>query len=153
MKIFDRLMWTLTHLAAPRPVRGLEPLRGLRQAPAKTPTPAAAAGQRNADLPEVGEIEEAARLLEQAREQANAAARAKRKAEKVLSRVPDGTYGAVQIERVDSGRQTADLDAIRAIFAEHGLGEVPMKPCAPSLVITWAAEAADAQAVTALAAA
>ncbi|MFI7632412.1 hypothetical protein [Microbispora rosea] len=139
MNLINRLKRTVIRHVVPRVTRELEQLRGLRLAPAtppaSVPVPAVAV-----EVPSIDAIQAAARLHDQAREQTNAAARTKRKAEKVLARTPDGTYGPVTIERVPSGRQSADLDAIRVIFAEHGLGEVPMKACAASLVITWAAE-------------
>lgn len=46
------------------------------------------------------------------------------------------------VERFESSRQVADLEAIKAVFAAHGLGDVPMKRCAPSLTITIAETAA-----------
>lgn len=149
MTLIGRIARTVALIAAPRVARDLERLRGLRQVPAvaavattTTPTTSAPAPKVaiKGEAPEVEDIQAAARLYDQAREQANAAARTKRKAEKTLKGVADGTYGCVTIARVESTRQTADLDAIRAIFAEQGLGEVPMKTCAPSLTITWADE-------------
>lgn len=121
--------------------------------PATTTTPAATPAPTPAEIPTLDEIQAAAHLYDQAREQANTAARTKRRAEKVLKTIPDGTYGPVTITRVPSSRQVADLDAIRRIFAEHGLGEVPMKSCAPSLTITWAAESPADQPLVELAAA
>ena len=41
---------------------------------------------------------------------------------------------------MDNARETADLEAIRAIFVANGLGPVPMKPCAPSLKVARVAE-------------
>jgi len=101
------------------------------------------------EVPSEAEIIEAAKRYEEARRQTNAAARAKRLAEKVLSRTPDGMYGALKVERRVSSRKVADLDAIRRIFAEHGLGEVPMKTCAPSLTFEWAAENEAAEPIAA----
>lgn len=126
--------------------------------PATTTTPAATATTTTpaptpAEIPTLDEVQAAAHLYDQAREQPNTAARTKRRAEKVLKTIPDGTYGPVTITRVSSGRQVADLDAIRAIFAAHGLGDLPMKACAPSLTITWAAESPADQPEPALAAA
>lgn len=151
MTLLTLITRTVTRLAAPRLAAELEQLRNLRLAPAARPAAAPVPAQAvavetpAAEVPTIEAIQAAARLHDQAREQANAAARTKRKAEKVLARTPDGTYGAVTIERVPSGRQTADLDAIRALFAEHNLGEVPMRTCAASLTITWAAEDAGEQ--------
>lgn len=162
MTLIGRIARTVAHIAAPRVARDLERLRGLRQVPAvaavattTTPTTSAPAPKVaiKGEAPEVEDIQAAARLYDQAREQANTAARTKRKAEKTLKGVADGTYGPVTIERVPSGRQTADLDKIRAIFAEHGLGDLPMKACAPSLTITWADQTTTDQPAPALAAA
>lgn len=89
-------------------------------------------------VPSVDVIEKAARSYEAARIEGNAAERIKNKAKKVLAETPDGTYGLVTVERFASSRQTADLDAIRAIFAEHGLGDVPMKTNAASITLTFA---------------
>ncbi|MEV7971269.1 hypothetical protein AB0O34_35540 [Sphaerisporangium sp. NPDC088356] len=163
MKIARLVTGAVARLAAvitgtPRAGRKLEQLRGLREvhltedAPAPVPAPLAEAGAKG-PVPSTADIQEAARLYEQARQQTNAAARTKRRAEKTLSRTPDGTYGPVTLERAESGRQTADLDAIREIFAAHGLGDIPMKPCAPSLTIAWAAESTNNQTEAALVAA
>jgi hypothetical protein len=92
--------------------------------------------------PAIADIVTAAHAYEQARLDTNAAARIKRTAEKVLKRTPDGVYGPVTVERFESSRQVADLDAIQALLDLHGLGEMPMKTCAPSLTLTFAAEAA-----------
>jgi hypothetical protein len=94
------------------------------------------------EVPAVADIEDAARAYEQARTDTNAAARVKRGALKTLDRTPDGEYGAVTVERYESSRLVADLDAIKALLKEHGLGEVPMKTCSPSLTITFAEEVA-----------
>lgn len=103
-------------------------------------------------IPTEQEIEAAARQYNAARIDYNAASRTKNAAEKILKRTPDGTYGPVTVERFESTRQIADLDAIKAIFEAHGLGDVPVKTCTPSLVLTFAAEAAPAQPLTAVAA-
>ncbi|MQY04152.1 hypothetical protein [Actinomadura macrotermitis] len=121
---------------APRVSRELRTLRAAT--PARVPAPLTA-GQIKGEVPAVADIEAAARQFEQARTDANAAARAKRAAEKILKRTPDGQYGAVVVERFESSRQVADLDAIRTLFAEHGLGDIPMKSCAPSLALTFTA--------------
>lgn len=89
-----------------------------------------------AELPAVELIEAAAREFERAADQARRADRGKRAARKILDRLPAGTYGGWLVERVPSARQTADLDAIRAIFKTNGLGPVPMKASAPSLKVT-----------------
>jgi hypothetical protein len=92
-------------------------------------------------VPSVDAIQAAAVAYEQARVDTNAAARAKKGALKTLDRTPDGVYGPVTIERFESSRLVADLDAIRELLELHGLGEMPMKTCAASLTITIAAEA------------
>lgn len=136
---------------APAVARQLRTLRAQAETPRPTleRVPAPLTAEDIADeLPEVADIEEAARIYEQARQDANAAARAKRKAEKVLRRTPDGVYGSVTVERFESSRRTVDLDAVRALFAAHGLGDVPMRPCSPSLVITLTEQATETSAPT-----
>lgn len=85
------------------------------------------------ELPELADIETAAASYDEAADQARAADRAKRKSRKLLDRLPAGAYGQWLVRRVASNRQTVDLDAVRRIFAEHGLGDVPMRDNAPSL--------------------
>ncbi|MEY2243168.1 hypothetical protein AB8A21_09530 [Streptomyces sp. BF23-18] len=85
------------------------------------------------ELPAVEDIEAAASSYDEAADQARAADRAKRKTRKLLDRLPAGTYGAWIVRRVASNRQTIDLDKVRAIFEQHGLGDVPMRDNAPSL--------------------
>jgi hypothetical protein len=68
------------------------------------------------ELPAVELIEAAAREFDRAADQARRADRGKRAACKILDRLPAGTYGSWLVERVPSARQTADLDAIRAIL-------------------------------------
>jgi hypothetical protein len=87
------------------------------------------------EIPAVDVIEAAAADFERAAELARRADRGKRAARKILDRLPAGRYGAWTVERVESAREVADLEAIRAVFAAHGLGPVPMKPCAPSLKV------------------
>jgi len=115
---------------------------GRKPVPAPLVTTAAA--------PAIADIETAARAYDQARLDTNAAARVKRNAEKVLKRTPDGVYGSVTVERFESSRQVADLDAIQALLDLHGLGEMPMKTCAPSLTLTFAAEATGTPAAPAM---
>ncbi|MET8169314.1 hypothetical protein ABZT34_34535 [Streptomyces sp. NPDC005329] len=92
------------------------------------------AGVYDADeMPELGDIATAAAEYDTAADKARAADRAKRKARKLLDRLPAGTYGQWLVRRVASNRQTVDLDAVRAIFKAHGLGDVPMRDNAPSL--------------------
>jgi hypothetical protein len=87
------------------------------------------------EMPDTATIERAALSLDLANDNARRADRAKRAARKVLDRLPAGTYGTWIVERVTSNRQTADLDAIRAIFKANHLGAVPMKANAPSLKV------------------
>jgi hypothetical protein len=97
------------------------------------------AGLYTADeMPELVAIERAALGYDLASDNARRADRAKRAARKVLDRLPAGTYGNWLVERVTSNRQTADLDAIRAIFKANNLGPVPMKSNTPSLKVTRA---------------
>lgn len=91
-------------------------------------------------VPTTEEIEAAARKYEAAKAERNAADRLRRQADRVLRRTPSGTHGAVTVERVESSRQTVDVDAVKALFAAHNLGPVPMKVCAPSITLTFAAE-------------
>jgi hypothetical protein len=125
---------------APRVTREL---RERRAEPARTPAPLSA-DDINGQVPEAADIETAAHVYERARTDTNAAARLKRSAEKILRRTPDGSYGAVTVERFESSREVADLDAIKALLDQHGLGDIPMKRCAPSLTITWVQEQAPA---------
>jgi len=91
-----------------------------------------------AEMPPVEAIEAAAADYAAAADMARAADRGKRKARKLLGRLPAGLYGPWLIERVPSSRQTPDLEAIRATYTRLGLGEVPMRTCAPSLRVTAA---------------
>lgn len=88
------------------------------------------------ELPPVAEIEAAAAQFDRAAEQARTADRGKRAARKLLDRLPAGRYGAWQVEYVDNARETADLEAIRAIFKANGLGPVPVKSSAASLKVS-----------------
>jgi hypothetical protein len=87
------------------------------------------------ELPPLDDILAAAAEYNRAADQARRADRGKRAARKILDRLPVGRYGVWDVERVASGRQTADLDEIRKIFKAHGLGQIPMKPSAPSLKV------------------
>ncbi|MBP5915760.1 hypothetical protein F3K34_27240 [Streptomyces sp. LBUM 1486] len=121
-----------------------------------TETPAIAADPADTytadEMPELVAIERAALGYDLAADNARRADRAKRAARKVLDRLPAGTYGNWIVERVTSNRQTADLDAIRAIFKANGLGPVPMKANAPSLRVTRAELGAPADDTAVLAA-
>jgi hypothetical protein len=88
-----------------------------------------------ADLPELPEIEAAAAAYAKASEQAREADRAKRKARKTLDGLETGTYGAWRVFRKSSARVTPDMERIAAIFKAHGLGEIPTRPVADSLVV------------------
>lgn len=141
-------------LLAPRPSRrplrtrlagAMERLTASLTQPAPSPTTdtAAALPAETADavdVPELAEIEAAAAAYAKAAEQARAADRGKRRAKKVLDLVPAGRWGGWLVERVPSGRQTVDLEAVRATYARLGLGEVPMKDAAPSLKVSRAAD-------------
>lgn len=85
------------------------------------------------NMPAVEDIERAAFGFDLAADSARAADRAKRKYRKLLDRLPAGTYGQWLIRRVTTNRQTVDLDAVRRIFKENGLGDVPMRDAAPAL--------------------
>ncbi|MFF0164027.1 hypothetical protein ACFYRY_42050 [Streptomyces sp. NPDC005263] len=109
------------------------------------------------EMPAPEAIEKAAADYAAACEEARAGDRGKRKARKLLDRLPAGRYGRWTVERIPSSRQTPDLDSIRATYKRLGLGDVPMRTCAPSLRVTAAAEvvafpAADGPAPASLAA-
>lgn len=87
------------------------------------------------ELPPVEDIAAAASAYMQAAEQARAADRGKRAARKLLDRLPAGMYGGWSVVREPSGRQTVDLDEVRRLFKQHGLGPVPMKSAAPTLKV------------------
>ncbi|MFD9523550.1 hypothetical protein [Streptomyces sp. NPDC059979] len=88
------------------------------------------------EMPDVEVIEAAAAEYVQAGDSRRAADRLKRKSAKVLDRLPAGLHGRWLVERVESSRTTVDLDSIRATYKRLGLGEVPMRQCAPSLRLT-----------------
>lgn len=117
----------------------LAPAALVRDRAAETvPDPADVYGPDEMPAPEA--IEEAVAAYAAAADAARAADRGKRRAKKVLDRLPAGVYGRWVVERVPSSRQTPDLEAIRATYARLGLGDVPMRTCAPSLRITAAAD-------------
>lgn len=133
---------------ARRVLRGLlapvSPARPTAPAPvAAQPIPDPAGLFDADDMPPLADIEAAASKFLDASEQARTADRVKRASRKILDRLPAGRYGLFSVERVDNARQVADLDAIRAIFDAHSLGEVPMKTCAPSLRVAFAPELAE----------
>lgn len=115
----------------------VNPAALVEQLAAEAPAPAAdPADTYTADeMPELIAIERAALSYDLAADNARRADRAKRAARKILDRLPAGTYGNWIVERVASNRQTADLDAIRAIFKANGLGLIPMKDAQPSLKV------------------
>lgn len=88
------------------------------------------------EMPALADIEAAAQEFWRAADQARAAERTKRRTKKILDRLTNGTYGDWSVERTESSRSTVDLDQVRKIFREHGLGPVPMKASAPSLRIS-----------------
>jgi hypothetical protein len=101
------------------------------------------------EMPDLPDILAAAEQFFRATEQSRVADRAKRASRKLLDRLPAGRFGMWEITRVANAREVADLDAIRAIFKTHGLGDVPMKACAPSLKVGIATDAAVPDYVTA----
>lgn len=88
------------------------------------------------ELPETAVIEAAAAEYAAAADMGRAADRRKRKARKLIDRVPAGVFGRFAIERIKSSRMTVDVEAVRATYARLGLGEVPMRPTAPTLRVT-----------------
>ncbi|RPE26597.1 hypothetical protein [Kitasatospora cineracea] len=90
----------------------------------------AASGERAADGPQAPsrytteQIEAAALVRLEARQQQNDGAREQRRADKVLSTAPAGTYGSVRIAWVESSRRDWDREAIAATFARLG-EEIP----------------------------
>lgn len=111
------------------------------EAPAvvEAPDPAGVLGED--ELPAVEDIEAAAKEYATAADMGRAADRRKRKARKLIDLVPSGIWGRYAIERVTSSRQTIDVEAVRATYKRLGLGEVPMRPTAPSLRVTELAPA------------
>ncbi|KJE23725.1 hypothetical protein FF36_01910 [Frankia torreyi] len=90
------------------------------------------------ELPPLEVIDAAAVAFDLAGEAARAGDRGKRKARKLLDRLPDGLYGRWMVERVPSAKTTPDLEQIRADYTRAGLGEVPMRDVAPTLRVTIA---------------
>jgi hypothetical protein len=114
------------------------------QQPATAEAPEPAGLFTEDELPPVEDIERAALGYDMAADNARSADRAKRKYRKLLDRLPaDGIYGAWRVYRKPSARQTVDLDAVRRIFEQHGLGEVPMRDTAPSLRVERVAQPAE----------
>ncbi|MFJ9149114.1 hypothetical protein ACIRP7_13795 [Streptomyces sp. NPDC102270] len=90
-------------------------------------------------MPAPEAIEEAAADYAAACDRTRVGERGKRKACKILDRLPAGNYGGWIVECLPSSRQTPDLDSIRATYKRLNLGPDPMRTCAPSLRITAAA--------------
>jgi hypothetical protein len=61
-----------------------------------------------------------------------------RRERKVFDGLPARVYGKWRLLWKPTAREVPDMDAIKAIFEAHGLGEVPMKPCADSPQVTLA---------------
>lgn len=118
------------------------------EAPAAVEAPDPAGLFADDELPAVEDIERAALGYDLAADSARSADRAKRKHRKLLDRLPAGTYGAWLVRRVASSRQTVDLEKVRAIFEQHGLGDVPMRDNAPSLRVERIVAAADVEVLT-----
>jgi hypothetical protein len=101
--------------------------------PTEAPEPAGLFTE--AELPAVEEIERAALGYDLAADSARSADRAKRKHRRLLDQLPAGRYGAWIVERIASNKTTPDLVAIKAIFEQHQLGDVPMRSVAASLKV------------------
>ncbi|WP_206442862.1 hypothetical protein, partial [Candidatus Protofrankia californiensis] len=85
------------------------------------------------EMPAIEAIERAAADFDADSDLARRADRGKRKARKILDRLPAGVYGSWIVDRVESNRMVADLETIRATYARLGLGDLPMKAPAASL--------------------
>lgn len=97
-----------------------------------------------ADMPELADIERAALSYDLACDNARRADRSKRAAKRILGRLPaDGIYGAWRVYRKPSARMTPDLEEIGRILREHGIRQIPMKPCAASLVVERVQDASE----------
>lgn len=81
-------------------------------------------------------VEAACAQYSAAADLARQADRGKRAARKTLDAVGPGAYGPWLVELVASGREVVDLPAVIRLFAEHGLGDVPMRGVAASLKVT-----------------
>ncbi|MGV4889272.1 hypothetical protein ACSR0Z_22190 [Streptomyces viridosporus] len=128
------LIGTLIETAADA-VRSLAPAEPAAVEPAVEVAPDPAGLYEADEMPDTETIEAAAAEYERAADQARRADRGKRAAKKVLDRLPAGVYGAWRVFRTPPSRQTPDLAEITRIFKAHGLGPVPMKPCAASLKV------------------
>jgi hypothetical protein len=141
-------------VAAAARYTAIAPAPAVKQQPVPAAITTAPAVERPADdpadvftadeMPALSDITAAAEKYLQAAEQARTADRARRAARKILDRLPAGRYGAWTVERIDNAREIADLDAIRAVFAAHGLGDVPMRRVAPSLKVGFSPELIEA---------
>jgi hypothetical protein len=87
---------------------------------------------------QIDEVETAGLMYLDYAELARIADRGKSRAKRRLSGYEEGRYGDVQIVFRTVNRQYPDMDAIAVIFAQHGLGPVPMKPAEPTLRVEFA---------------
>ncbi|MGW2896817.1 hypothetical protein ACWDAO_19925 [Streptomyces sp. NPDC001212] len=141
------LIGTLIETAADA-VRSIAPTAPAEE-PAVVEAPDPAGLYEPDEIPATETIEAAAAEYERAADQARRADRGKRAAKKILDRLPAGIYGTFRIFRTPSSRTTPDLAEITRLFKAHGLGPVPMKPCAPSLKVERVADQSAAPAVSA----
>lgn len=86
---------------------------------------------------QVEHVEDAGLMYLEYAELARVADRGKNRAKRSLSGYDAGEYGEVRIRYERVNRVYLDEDAIRAIFAKHGLGEVPTKLAEPSLRVEF----------------
>lgn len=87
------------------------------------------------EMPAEADIAAAFAEFSRAADAVRAGERTKRRTRKLLDRLQSGRYAGWELERVESSRQVADLDAIKRIFRQNGLGELPMKSASPSLKV------------------
>ncbi|WP_261561837.1 hypothetical protein [Frankia tisae] len=85
-----------------------------------------------------GHIAAAAALYHRAAAMARQAEAWKKLAKATLDHVADGVYGGWEVARKPTTKTVKDGKAIEARFAQLG-EDVPMKPVAPSLIVTRAA--------------
>ena len=85
--------------------------------------------------PSTDAIEAAASVYRSAAQAARTADKAKREARKTLDTLPAGIDGTWRLVWKASSREVVDTAAVRELFRPHGLGAVPMKAVAPSLVV------------------
>lgn len=80
-------------------------------------------------------IEKSCEEYAEAAERAREADKVKRQAKKTLGELKAGIYGHWRLTWKQSNRKVVDGDSVRRIFESHGLGPVPMRTVAPSLVL------------------